>query len=262
MPLLQTGTITYFAFQSFLEQGVPHAIFTRHGGMSQDPYRGLNLSYQVGDDPYSVQQNRDKAIKALNRDPDKLFEVKQVHGNSVVIAWKAQVIENDPPEADSVLTNQQDLTLFMRYADCVPVMLYDPQSRVSGLIHAGWRGTTSGVVMKAVHTMVENFNSQPEVILAGIGPCIAAHHYQVGPEVVNEVKETFGSRADQLLQEESDQIQLDLVKANRIWLQDSGVHWIETSGWCTACHLEHWYSHRAEEGRTGRFGAVIGVPDA
>jgi len=149
----------------------------------------------------------------------------------------------------------------MRFADCVSVMLFEPRKRVIGLVHAGWLGTVKKIAAHAVEAMVQNYQTDPQDILAGIGPSIAVHHYEVGPEVVSQVQTAFGQQSDLVLfRDKTDTafgVKFDLWAANRLTLEKAGVRTIETSGICTACQTADWYSHRGENGRTGRFGALI-----
>jgi len=153
------------------------------------------------------------------------------------------------------------VTLFMRFGDCVPVLLYDPVHKVVGIAHAGWLGTVKKTVSETLKTMNARYGSQPRDILAAIGPSIAAHHYQVGPEVVSQVKQTFEENNSFLIKEKDGQTIFDLWAANQLLLEQAGVTQIENAGLCTACHPEDWYSHRAEAGLTGRFGVLIALKD-
>jgi hypothetical protein len=103
------------------------------------------------------------------------------------------------------------------------------------------------------------YHSNPEDIFAAIGPSIAAHHYEVGPEVVVQVEAAFGQESESLLEYSGDSPHLDLWRANKLLLKRAGVMSIENSGICTACNLDDWYSHRGESGETGRFGALIAL---
>src|SRR5690606_5092044 len=111
----------------------------------------------------------------------------------------------------------------------------------------------------AVYAMQATYNSRPEALLAAIGPSIGPHHYPVGEEVAAQVKQAFGPLSQSLLAAGNGHsgVQFDLWSANRLVLEQVGVQHIEVSQICTACHLEDWYSHRGEHGRTGRFGALI-----
>jgi YfiH family protein len=147
----------------------------------------------------------------------------------------------------------------MRFADCVPILLYDPGRRVVGLVHAGWKGTVARIASAAVQAMRDQWGTQPDEIQAGIGPSIGAHHYSVGPDVITEVEKAFGQDANSLLPAQDGGVQFDLWAANRLVLEQGGVRDIETAGLCTACDLSSWFSHRAEPGGTGRFGAIIAL---
>ena len=149
----------------------------------------------------------------------------------------------------------------MRFADCTPVLLYDPARQVIGLVHAGWLGTVRGAARAAVESMQKRYASDPADILAAIGPAIGPDHYEIGADVIAQVKAADGSQAEELLTAHGKSIHFDLWKANQLILSGVGVHQIEVAGICTACHLDDWYSHRGEKGKTGRFGALIALQD-
>jgi YfiH family protein len=261
MPFHKSGGIRYFKFDSFDHPSITHAVFTRKGGFSPKPWDSLNMGALVGDDRKRVDKNRILAFRTMGRDPESIYDVWQVHSAEVVNAEAPRPPDVPHIKSDAILTNNPKVTLFMRFADCVPILLFDPAQRVVGLVHAGWQGTVKKVVAATVNTMVKSFGSQPAKIQAGIGPSIAAHHYQVGPEVVDKVYQAFGDHAEGLLPSQDGAVQFDLWAANRILLRQVGVEQIETSNLCTACHLEDWFSHRAEDGKTGRFGVLIGLND-
>lgn len=236
-----------------------NAIFTRHGGVSPKPWDSLNVGGTVGDDRPRVIENRLRSFRAVGREPKSMFDVWQVHSADVV---RANAPHNfSPPEykADAILTDNPDVTLFMRFADCTPVLLFDPIKHTIGIVHAGWMGTVKQVAAAAVNAMTAAYGSQPEDILAGIGPSIGPDHYEIGSDVINRVRETYHDDADKLLIHRDGHIYFDLWQANELTLKNAGVRSIEISGLCTACHPEDWFSHRAEKGKTGRFGALIGL---
>jgi YfiH family protein len=145
----------------------------------------------------------------------------------------------------------------LRFADCVPILFYDQRRQAIGLAHAGWRGIPAEIIPATVATMTEAFGSRPADIWAGVGPSIGPCCYEVGPEVVQEVSAVMnGQRPFRTV---DDGTHLDLWAAVRSQLLTAGVTKIEISELCTACHNEDWFSHRAEKGRTGRFGVVIGL---
>ena len=262
MPFYQPESVRYFKFESLSEAGVTHAVFTRRGGISPHPWESLNVGALVGDDPARVIENRQRSFRTVGRMPETMYDVWQVHGNEVVCTDAPRPANLPHLKADAILTDQPGVTLFMRFADCVPVLLSDPKRRIVGLAHAGWLGTVRRTVAAAVAAMVETYHSIPADIIACIGPSIGAHHYQVGPDVADQVSETFGADAQSLLvasNSDEHRVQFDLWAANRLILEQSGVKQIEMAGLCTACHLDDWYSHRAEAGQTGRFGVLIGL---
>jgi polyphenol oxidase len=258
MSFCQSDAVRYYQFESF--DGLPHGVFTRKGGVSPLPWAELNLGGTVGDDPDRVLQNRSLLFRALGLNPLNSFDVWQVHGNNVVCTRDPRLQGSPYRQADAILTDRPGLSLLMRFADCVPILLWDPVKKVVGLVHAGWQGTIKQTAASAIRVMQSEYGSNPPEILAGIGPSIAAHHYPVGAEVIKQVRQVFGSEADQLIIGDSKD-ELDLWKANQFILEKVGVKQIEISGICTACNLGDWYSHRAEAGRTGRFGVLIGLPE-
>ena len=262
MPFNQPENVRYFTFESLREVNITHAVFTRRGGTSPQPWESLNVGGLVGDDPARVIENRQRCFRAVGRSTETMYDVWQVHGNEVVCTDVPRPANVPHIKADAILTDRPEVTLFMRFADCVPVLLSDPRRRVVGIAHAGWLGTIRRTVAAAVNTMVEQYRSNPNDIIGCIGPSIGAHHYEVGPEVVEQVRHTFGVDAQSMLvtsNGDGQRAQFDLWAANRLILEQSGVKQIEVAGLCTACHLEDWYSHRGEAGRTGRFGVLIGL---
>jgi len=259
MPFHQSGPIRYFTFASFDETEIPHAIFTRKGGVSPEPWHSLNVGGTVGDDPTRVKQNRQLLFQAFGRNPDTLFDVWQVHSAEVVFAPAPRMSHIPHQQADAILTRSPDVTLLMRFADCVPILLYDPVHCVAGLVHSGWPGTIKRIAKSAVETMQRSFGTNPRDILAGIGPSIGPDHYEIGPDVEKHVRNTFGRDATALLPSANGGVKFDLWAANQLILDDCGVRQIELAGICTACHPEDWYSHRGEKGKTGRFGVLMGL---
>jgi YfiH family protein len=259
MPFHQSDSIRYYTFDSLEDRGLVQAVFTRKGGVSPQPWQGLNVGGTVGDDPANVVENRRRAFQAAGRDLETNYDVWQVHSAEVVCASAPRPASQAHVKADAILTDRPGVTLFMRFADCVPILLYDPRRKAVGLVHAGWQGTVQRVALAAVQSMQARYGSRPENILAGIGPSIGAHHYEVGLEVAEQVQAAFGPEASGLLPGQNGAVQFDLWQANRLVLNQAGVREVELARICTACHPEDWFSHRAEKGRTGRFGALIGL---
>jgi YfiH family protein len=234
-------------------------MFTRHGGVSPQPWESLNLGGTVGDEREHVVENRLRIFKAMNRPVESIYDSWQVHGTHVICVDSPRPLEQAHEKGDAILTNRPDVTLFMRFADCVPILLFDPVKHVGGIVHAGWRGTLNKIAGIAVQRMQTVYGSRPQDILAGIGPSISVEHFEVGSEVVEAALEAFGAEADRFLKRYGASTHVDLWKANQFVLECSGVQKIETSGICTFDHVQDWYSHRAEHGKTGRYGAILAL---
>jgi YfiH family protein len=255
----QSGPIIYYRFISFDDQGIYHAVFTRHGGISPTPWKSLNFGGSVGDDRNRVQQNKENALATLGIRTDSVYDVYQVHSSEIVHAQRP-LSEGEPHiKADALITNTPGVTLMMRFADCVPIFLFDPVIRAIGITHAGWIGTINKIAGKTVMKMKEIFGTDPNSLKAAIGPSIGPDHYSVGADVVEKVLCNFGEAADRLIIRDNRKTYFDLWKANQLILAEAGVSKIETAEICTQCRLDDWYSHRGEHGNTGRFGVVMGL---
>lgn len=251
--------IRFYQFDIF-PRNLTQAVFTRKGGVSSAPWESLNVGATVGDESARVWENRSRSFAAVGRRLDSLFDVWQVHSADVVCARASRPPQQEHQKADIILTDKPAVTLYMRFADCVPILLYDQAKGVVGLAHAGWLGTIRGAAKAAVRGMMEQYGCKPADILAAIGPSIGVDHYQVGPEVVEQVQQAFGPAGGKLIESRGGKTYLDLWAANRMQLEDMGVDHVEVAGLCTACHTDDWFSHRAEQGKTGRFGALIALP--
>ncbi len=258
MTFSESNGVRYYSFDNF-PASIKQAVFTRQGGVSPSPWDSLNVGGTVGDDAENVRENRARSFAALGRSFQSLFDVWQVHSADAVFADTPRAPEMEHAKADIIFTDKPEVTLYMRFADCVPILLHDPKKGVVGIAHAGWMGTVRGVSTAAVRAMVERYGSQPAGIMAAIGPSIGVDHYEVGPDVIAQVERSFGSDTNRIVEFRDGKTHLDLWAANRLQLAKSGVEQIEVAGLCTACHLDDWFSHRAEKGRTGRFGALIAL---
>jgi YfiH family protein len=235
-----------------------HGCFTRLGGVSLSPWKSLNTGHTVGDALEHVRENHRRIWKALGIRGEDVVSPHQVHSAVVRVVDgrdRGRVCE----QTDALITDTPDVYLMLRFADCVPVLFYDPARRAVGLAHAGWRGTVALIARATVRQMVDSFGCRPSDILAGIGPSIGPCCYEVGDEVLEAAREAF-PRAPRLVQrQENGRWHFDLWAANRYQLAQMGVTTVEVSGLCTACRTDEWFSHRAERGQTGRLGAVIGL---
>jgi len=240
--------------------GLVHAVSTRQGGVSPEPYASLNLSTSTGDSRENVDVNHRRLAWALDLPRERLTTTWQVHGTHVVRAT-AETMGGMWDKADGIITDTPGLPLTQRYADCTPLIVYDPRRHAAGLGHAGWRGTVAGMATALVQTMTTAFGSDPGDLVAVVGPAIGPCCYEIGPEVVEAVQMTFPA-ADALLSRPANgasaaQPHFDLWAANRWQLEQAGVGQIEVAGICTRCQRETFFSHRGDGPVTGRFGAVV-----
>lgn len=260
MPFREIGSIRYYYFDIFQETRIVHCVFTRSGGVSPKPWKSLNVGGTVGDQQANVLENRKRIFNAVNHPVETIFDVWQVHSVNIICTESPRPLEAHHKKADVIITDRNNITLFMRFADCVPILFFDPIHHVIGIAHAGWQGTLNRICERTVHTMKSRYNSCPNDIMAGIGPSIGPDHYQIGPEVVEKVYQAFGKDSSELLLQYNGKDYFNLWEANRLILSQAGVKNIQVAEICTACHLEDWYSHRGENGTTGRFGALIAQP--
>ncbi len=252
------GVITY-TFDSLDGLPVRAHVSTRHGGVSPAPWNSLNFSVRRGDTPERVQANRVRFAEAVGVAPGDMVSCRQVHGTGVAkVDWAdaGQVQEG----ADAAITDAVGLPLSLVFADCVPVVLYDPVRHVLGVCHAGWRGTVNGAATATLWAMQAAYGTDPVDVRACFGPSIGPASYEVGDEVVNLVYALL-PRPDALISYpngDGERPHFDLWRANAIQLVEAGVpetH-IEISAIDTAQRTDDFFSHRAEQGRCGLFGML------
>lgn len=253
--------LAYLSFPETLLNEVAHGFFTRLGGVSPDPFDSLNLSISTGDSREHVRQNRDLIFDVMDRPNSSMFDVWQVHSDTVMCTDTPRNLVEQPIKADAVFTNNPQVTLLMRFADCVPILIYDPVRKVVGIIHAGWQGTVNQIAIKSINRIAEQYQCNPDDLQAVIGPAIGPDHYEVGEDVYNRASVVFETKDGVLERSINGSWMFDLPKANEVLLKRAGVHSIYQSEICTACDVNNWYSHRAEKGKTGRFAALIGLCD-
>jgi hypothetical protein len=247
---------TFAALDGYAE--LVHGVTTRHGGVSAGHYSTLNLTKAVGDHPEAVEENLRRVATAFGFRREDFVSPTQRHGVNVRRVEKGDrgaVCES----CDTLITDARGVPVLLRFADCTPVLIYDPAHRAFAVVHSGWRGTVKGAARAAVQALSASFGSRPADIVACIGPSIGPCCYEVGEEVVQAATAAFGGADGLLPQGSNGRRHFDLWAANRRWLEESGVDQIEIGGICTACRMDEFYSHRAERGKTGHFGAVMAL---
>jgi len=272
------GTLVSYQFDAFQQSNISHSIFTRLGGVSEGQWASLNMSRSTGDAAEPVIENRKRALDALGLKQEQSITSWLVHGNHVRVLTRddLRVQGANDVHADAMITQDRGLALTLRFADCVPVMFHDPAKGAIGIAHAGWKGVVNGVLIETVLAMSRAFGSRPQDIVAGIGPCIGPDKFEVGEDVAAQIQgvvsecvvERQGDGEDKERQGIStlsspSAVSLQTKPRVNLWaaaasqLEQVGVGQVEVANICTASNTHEWFSHRAEQGKTGRFGAVI-----
>ena len=257
-----------------------HGFSTRVGGVSKlDGKRVLNLGFTEWDARDNVKENRRRLQAAVGAQDFKLVSLLQFHSDTIA---HFEAAPTEPSRADASVTKIPGLLLAVQTADCVPILVVDPQNRAIAAVHAGWRGTLARIVEKAIGSMQMKFGSQAADLLAAIGPAIGGCCYEVGTEVAAAFSGQFANAAeffDELRtgdepnplqwlnmmppghQPPPKKVLLDLRKANRAQLLGAGVPAgnIFVSDLCTGCRRDLLFSYRKEGAETGRMMAVIGI---
>lgn len=268
-----------------------HGFSTRTGGATMVYHPGqrrgeLNLGFTASDERETVLANRRAFIASIagNRMPAaELLTLQQIHSTLIRRVGKRDAAV--PGKGDGMMTNEPGVLLGIQTADCIPVLIADRKRHVVAAFHAGWRGTLGRIVENGIGRMRLEFGSRPGDLLAAVGPGIGQCCYSVGEELQAEFDSQF-SYAAELFRDvyDSDPIRekypllfmtarapghshigpslhLDLVEANRRQLLDAGLkpENIFLSGECTSCRTDRYFSHRAEQGFTGRMLSVIGI---
>jgi polyphenol oxidase len=185
-------------------------------------------------------------------DPSSLATVRQIHSDKVLIAKQTGCVG----EGDALISNQPGVTLAIRTADCLPILMADPVHRAVAAIHAGWRGTLLEIVPRTVQAMSEQFGTRREDLVVAVGPGIGACCFEVGPEVAAQFGTFFPERNDF-----SGRTKVDLAETILRQLRRNGgtVGQIATAGLCSCCRAELFHSYRRDKDSAGRMVSTIGV---
>lgn len=291
-PLKNGETLPLLHFKNLEQTGiVKHCFTTRQGGVSEDIFSSLNLSFTRGDDENAVRENYRRLAEVLDVEEEKFVFTDQTHTTNVRVvteadAGKGIVKAKDYTDVDGLVTNVPGLVLSTFFADCVPLYFVDPVHRAIGMSHSGWRGTVGRMGAKTLAVMKETYGTNPADVICAIGPSICQDCYEVSADVAAEfAKEFLGHEAEVVcLQSEyfskqsganvnakssvanidptsPEKYQLDLWKANQIVLLEAGVlpEHIAVPDVCTCCNPVELFSHRASHGKRGNLGAFLSL---
>jgi YfiH family protein len=238
--------------------GLLHGFMGRRGGKSVGLYAGLNASYRVGDDAKIVSQNVCDMKQVVGIHDGRIITMKQVHGDHIIEVKDRNIKEAG--EADGILTREQDAFLGVLTADCVPVLLADPEKKIAAVVHAGWRGSLAGIAAKMVHFLSAEHGIPPEGVETALGPSIGACCYEVKEDVSRPLIDRWGKVARGSIENREGKTFLDLRRLNRLILEQAGVpsKQIFDIGPCTSCAAEDFFSYRRERKETGRQISFIG----
>ncbi|NVO16780.1 MAG: peptidoglycan editing factor PgeF [Rhodoplanes sp.] len=243
--------------------GIRHAFFTREGGVSQGIYASLNAGIGSNDDQAHVAENRARMAAAVGVAPENLLSANQVHSADVIVAEKPWPM-TARPRLDAIVTRTPGLAVCASTADCGPVLLADPQARVVGAAHAGWRGALAGVTDATIEAM-ERLGAARKNIVAAIGPMIRQPNYEVGPEVKTLFVAQDPAHARFFAPGDGDRQMLDLAGYVAARLAAAGLTAIEDLGLCTYADAARFYSfrratHRGEPDYGRHVNAIALVP--
>ena len=246
---LKTHTIDSFPFPPNFVHAFSPRSFEREEGVCEELLLGRKA------DPRSSSQHRQLLLDNLKIDSEELFFVKQVHGDRVFVLDDPQksVDQVEQEEADALITHLTGKPIAVLTADCVPVILYDPDKHVVGVIHAGRKGTQKRIVSKAISILSKSYGTRPQDLVMALGPAIGGCCYEVDDSCIEPFRENYPDWEDFVATNSKNKFMLDLLKANEMDGVRAGISIqnIHRSGECTSCNNDRWFSYR-KEGTTGR----------
>lgn len=253
MKKLKAGSKAFYQFDSLSQKEILHFTSTKTG------WGGDGKCRFTGDTPEVFEGYRSELAESLELSQNQFIFPRQTHSDHVVVVDK-EMGAADIPDTDALVTNVPGLCICVQTADCVPVLLFDPERRAVAAIHAGWRGTVAKIVPKAIQLMQEHFQTKPENILAGIGPSISGSNYEVSADVIQQFQTEFAETGNLFRGSgKTGHAYLDLWQANRNLLLECGVpeNQVEIMGFCSFSGIGDFYSARRDGAATGRMVSGI-----
>lgn len=243
-----------------------HGFATRIGGVSGEAHTSsLNLSFDRGDDRKTVLRNLELFSEAVGVEADSVISLGQIHSTKVLTVREdsrglGYCVKSDE-KCDGYVTDTAGITLGVKTADCVPILMCDENAGVIGAVHAGWRGTVSGIAAECIEKMT-SFGARAENIRVAIGPAIHSCCYEVSEDFREAVSQLAGGDfADRFIESRDGKLYADIVAMNRQILLERGVDGcnIDVAEYCTCCHPELFFSHRYTHGLRGTMLSVIAM---
>jgi hypothetical protein len=244
------------------DAGFVNAFSTRGGGVSDFPENSLNLAGYDEDSAENIEENRRRFLSLLDGDY-KLGSVWQVHSDLIKTIRDISETADPLEKCDGIVSNLPNLVVGAKTADCVPVLLGDTKSKAFSAVHAGWRGTVESIAPKAIERMKSEFGTEPEDIVAAIGPAALGCCYEIGQDVIDAFQNNFPGSKHLFTPTREGHAKIDLHTANKEQLIDAGVRPenIYIAPLCTMDRTDLFFSYRIEKrlhGKTGRLMSVIG----
>lgn len=221
---------------------------TRTGGYSSGPYASLNLGLKTKDDPELIKANRSLFFKTIGVPEERVVRQSQVHSCNIAGDVQPGYYEC----TDASFTRRENVFLTVTGSDCVPVLFYEPNKQIAGVIHAGWKGTQQSIVYKTIMSMLASCGTKPDDVIACIGPSVCPDCYEVSEDVSQQFP------GEVVIRNGTAKPHLDLWKANELQLREAGVHTVVQCGLCTLERQDLFFSHRGGGGVSGRMLGVIG----
>ena len=274
MNLEEKNGVCYLTFDLLKNEDVKYGFSTRIGGVSTCVYDSLNFGFHRGDSEENVRENYRRMAKALGMNYQRMCLSKQTHTTNVRVVREEDagngIIRPLPYDnVDGLITNVSDLPLVTFFADCIPLIFFDPKKRVVALAHSGWRGTVGKIGKVTLEKMHQQFGCEIKDILCCIGPGICRDCYEVSSDVAEEFCKAFGKEVAEkkLLRpsvfhpEDPEKYMLDLWTANKLVFLETGVleEHIEVTDYCTRCHPKLFYSHRIMGANRGNLASFISL---
>jgi YfiH family protein len=233
-----------------------HAFCTRLGGVSEDDYASLNISFREGDLEGKVLQNWHRLAMAFSIPLEQFLTLNQVHGDDIFVIkpFGDYFSSREDLNYDAIVTSRTNLAICIKTADCVPVFLVDRIKKIIAVVHAGWRGTALEISAKVVGLLREKFDSFPKDIFTAIGPAIGKCCFELDAAAASDFLKQKNHEAFLFSGKRQNKCIVDLAEANRRQIMNCGVPEtnIDISGLCTSCRQDLFFSYRGSGGITGR----------
>ena len=233
--------------------GVVAGTTTRVGGVSRGRYEALNLAAHVGDDDAAVSENRRRFATSCRLPAEPLW-LRQVHGTDVA-SVPALTARGAAPTADAIVSPDGSGVLAILTADCLPVVLCEPEGSALAALHCGWRSLSGGIVAETLGTI----GRDPGTLMAWLGPAISQRAFEVGDEVRDIFLAGVEGAARCFAENDNDRWQADLYGLARLYLEAAGVERLFGGGLCTFSDVSRFYSYR-RDGETGRMATFVYRP--